>query len=373
MPAVIALLGPTNTGKTYHAIERLLAHRTGMIGFPLRLLARENYDRLVQLRRRGRGRPHHRRGADRSPGAARTSSARWRRCRSTAASSSWPSTRSSSPPTASAATSSPTASCGARGLEETMFLGAETIQPAAEAARAGGGVHRARAALHPDLRRAQEAGPAAAAERDRRLLPGRPLRSGRARAARDGRGGRRVRRPLARARATPRSRSTRRARWTTSWPPTPSAWASTSTSTTWPSPRLGKFDGRGPRPLRPAEVAQIAGRAGRHTRDGTFGADRSTSGPSTIGWWRRWKGITSRRSIASSGATRTSSSPRPPRSSSSLERRPPVARARAHARGGRPSGAGRPRRAIPRCAGRRTRRTRCGCSGTSPRCPTSAT
>jgi ATP-dependent RNA helicase SUPV3L1/SUV3 len=34
---------------------------------------------------------------------------------------------------------------------------------------------------------------------------------------------------------------------------------------------LGKFDGRGPRPLRPAEVAQIAGRAGRHTRDGTFG------------------------------------------------------------------------------------------------------
>src|SRR5438552_9927311 len=50
MPAVIALLGPTNTGKTYHAVERLLAHRTGMIGFPLRLLARENYDRLVTLR-----------------------------------------------------------------------------------------------------------------------------------------------------------------------------------------------------------------------------------------------------------------------------------------------------------------------------------
>src|SRR5437667_7281549 len=53
MPAVIALLGPTNTGKTYHAVERLLAHRTGMIGFPLRLLARENYDRLVGLRGEG--------------------------------------------------------------------------------------------------------------------------------------------------------------------------------------------------------------------------------------------------------------------------------------------------------------------------------
>jgi ATP-dependent RNA helicase SUPV3L1/SUV3 len=50
MPAVIALLGPTNTGKTHLAMERLLEHRTGMIGFPLRLLARENYDRLVKAR-----------------------------------------------------------------------------------------------------------------------------------------------------------------------------------------------------------------------------------------------------------------------------------------------------------------------------------
>ncbi len=41
------ILGPTNTGKTYAAIERMLGHETGMIGFPLRLLARENYDRIV--------------------------------------------------------------------------------------------------------------------------------------------------------------------------------------------------------------------------------------------------------------------------------------------------------------------------------------
>ncbi len=46
----IAVLGPTNTGKTHLAIERMLAHRSGMIGFPLRLLARENYDRIVRLR-----------------------------------------------------------------------------------------------------------------------------------------------------------------------------------------------------------------------------------------------------------------------------------------------------------------------------------
>ena len=47
---VVAVLGPTNTGKTYLAIERMLGHRTGMIGFPLRLLARENYDRVVRLK-----------------------------------------------------------------------------------------------------------------------------------------------------------------------------------------------------------------------------------------------------------------------------------------------------------------------------------
>jgi len=44
---VIAVLGPTNTGKTYFAIERMLGHASGMIGFPLRLLARENYERVV--------------------------------------------------------------------------------------------------------------------------------------------------------------------------------------------------------------------------------------------------------------------------------------------------------------------------------------
>ncbi len=45
---VRAVLGPTNTGKTHLAVERLLAHGTGMIGLPLRLLAREVYDRMVR-------------------------------------------------------------------------------------------------------------------------------------------------------------------------------------------------------------------------------------------------------------------------------------------------------------------------------------
>src|SRR6056297_1778790 len=47
---VAAILGPTNTGKTHYAIERMLGYRTGMIGLPLRLLAREVYDKVVNAR-----------------------------------------------------------------------------------------------------------------------------------------------------------------------------------------------------------------------------------------------------------------------------------------------------------------------------------
>ena len=46
----VAVLGPTNTGKTHYAIERMLGHKTGIIGLPLRLLAREVYDKIVAAR-----------------------------------------------------------------------------------------------------------------------------------------------------------------------------------------------------------------------------------------------------------------------------------------------------------------------------------
>ena len=49
-PRLVAVLGPTNTGKTHLAVERMLGHASGMIGLPLRLLAREIYDRIVRLR-----------------------------------------------------------------------------------------------------------------------------------------------------------------------------------------------------------------------------------------------------------------------------------------------------------------------------------
>ena len=50
-PALLkAVLGPTNTGKTHLAVERMLGHASGMIGLPLRLLAREVYDRVAKAR-----------------------------------------------------------------------------------------------------------------------------------------------------------------------------------------------------------------------------------------------------------------------------------------------------------------------------------
>ena len=47
-PQIISVLGPTNTGKTHFAVERMLQFETGVIGFPLRLLAREVYDNCVK-------------------------------------------------------------------------------------------------------------------------------------------------------------------------------------------------------------------------------------------------------------------------------------------------------------------------------------
>ena len=45
---ITAVLGPTNTGKTFLAIETMLSFESGMIGFPLRLLAREVYDKVTK-------------------------------------------------------------------------------------------------------------------------------------------------------------------------------------------------------------------------------------------------------------------------------------------------------------------------------------
>ena len=45
---ITAVLGPTNTGKTHLAVETMLGYQSGILGFPLRLLAREIFDKLDQ-------------------------------------------------------------------------------------------------------------------------------------------------------------------------------------------------------------------------------------------------------------------------------------------------------------------------------------
>ena len=45
---LLAILGPTNTGKTFIAFEKLFSYSSGIFGFPLRLLARENYDKAIK-------------------------------------------------------------------------------------------------------------------------------------------------------------------------------------------------------------------------------------------------------------------------------------------------------------------------------------
>ena len=45
---ITAVLGPTNTGKTHLAVETMLKYESGIIGFPLRLLAREIFDKCVK-------------------------------------------------------------------------------------------------------------------------------------------------------------------------------------------------------------------------------------------------------------------------------------------------------------------------------------
>ena len=76
----------------------------------------------------------------------------------------------------------------ARGSEETMFLGSDTIRPDPEAAGARGRGHQPAALLDPVLRRRQQAASSAAAQRGRRLLGGRGLHAGRGAAPPEGRG-----------------------------------------------------------------------------------------------------------------------------------------------------------------------------------------
>ena len=266
---VTAVLGPTNTGKTFLAIERMLGYRSGMVGFPLRLLARENYDRVVRLK--GARQAALVTGEEKivPPGA------RYFFC-----------TVESMPidrPVAFLAVDEIQLCADperghvftdrllhARGEDETMFLGAETIRPVLRRL-----VPEADYITRPRFSSLGYAGP----KKITRLPP----RSAAvafsaarvyelAELLRRQRGGTAV----VLGALSPRTRNAQVAMFESGevdyLVATDAIGMGLNLSLDHVAfSQLAKFDGRAPRRLGPSEVAQIAGRAGRHMSDGTFG------------------------------------------------------------------------------------------------------
>ena len=267
---VTAVLGPTNTGKTHLAVERMCGHASGIMGFPLRLLAREVYDRVV--RQKGAHQVALITGEERimPPGA------RWRLCTVE----SMPMEHDAAFVAVDEAQLGADAERGhvftdrllnARGREETMVLGSEALRPMVRAL-----VPEAEIVTRPRFSTLSYAG----AKKLSRL----PRRSAIvafsaeevyavAEALRRLRGGAAV----VMGALSPATRNAQVAMFQAgevdylvatdaigmglNMDVSHVAFAS-----------LSKFDGRRQRRLTVAEMAQIAGRAGRHQRDGTFGA-----------------------------------------------------------------------------------------------------
>ena len=266
---VKAVLGPTNTGKTHLAIERMLAHASGIIGFPLRLLARENYDRMVAQK-----------------GARYVAlitgeekiippDARWFSCTVEA----MPLDRHAEFVAVDEIQLCADADRGhvftdrllhARGMVETMFLGAETIAPLIRRL-----VPQAQIETRPRLSQLSYAGPAKLVR-----LPPRTavvaFSAGEiytlAELIRRRKGGCAV----VMGRLSPRTRNAQVAlyqeREVDFLVATDAIGMGLNMNVDHVAfAGLGKFDGHRPRRLTAAEVAQIAGRAGRGMKDGTFG------------------------------------------------------------------------------------------------------
>ena len=266
---VKAVLGPTNTGKTHLAIERMLAHSSGIIGFPLRLLARENYDRMVA--RKGEKNVALITGEEKivPPGA------RWFACTVEAMPLDRP---------AEFLAVDEIQLCAdpdrghiftdrllhARGMVETMFLGAETIRPLLHRL-----IPQAEVDTRPRLSQLTFTGP----EKLVRLAPRTAVvafSAGEvyaiAELIRRRRGGCAV----VMGRLSPRTRNAQVALYQEKEVDFLVATDAIGMGLNMDVDhvafaRLGKFDGHRPRRLAASEVAQIAGRAGRGMRDGTFG------------------------------------------------------------------------------------------------------
>ncbi|MDP1028610.1 helicase-related protein [Sphingomonas sp. KR1UV-12] len=266
---VTAVLGPTNTGKTHLAVERMCAHSSGIIGFPLRLLAREVYDRVVAIK-----------GADRvalvtGEEKILPPDARWFLC-----------TAESMPAHEAAFVALDEAQLGAdperghvftdrllrvRGREETMILGSEALRPMIRDL-----VPEAEIVGRPRFSTLTYAG----AKKISRL----PKRSAIvafsaeevyavAEMLRRLRGGAAV----VMGALSPRTRNAQVAMFQAGEVDYLVATDAIGMGLNMDVAHvafagLHKFDGRRQRRLTVAEMAQIAGRAGRHQRDGTFGA-----------------------------------------------------------------------------------------------------
>ena len=278
-PRVKAVLGPTNTGKTHLAMERLLGHGSGIIGFPLRLLARENYDRMVA--EKGEARVGLITGEEKivPPGA------RWFSC-TVEAMPLDPINRAEGGdiPRPEFVAVDEIQLCAdpdrghvftdrllhARGLVETMFLGAETIRPLLQRL-----VPAAEIETRPRLSQLLHVGPV--------KLTKLPPRSAVvafsaaevyaiAELIRRRRGGCAV----VMGRLSPRTRNAQVALYQDKEVDYLVATDAIGMGLNMDVNHVGfaglsKFDGARPRRLSAAEVAQIAGRAGRGMRDGSFG------------------------------------------------------------------------------------------------------
>ncbi len=267
---VTAVLGPTNTGKTHLAIERMCGHSSGMIGFPLRLLAREVYDRVVKLK--GKDRVALMTGEERIV----PPNARWFLCTAE----SMPLDREVSFLALDEAQLGADPERGhvftdrllrARGRDETMILGSETLRPMVRAL-----VPEAEIVNRPRFSTLSYAGTKklsrlpkrsaivafsaeevyAVAEMLRRLRGGAAVVMGA---------------------LSPRTRNAQVAMFQAGEVDYLVATDAIGMGLNMDVSHvafagLTKFDGHRQRRLTVSEMAQIAGRAGRHQRDGTFGA-----------------------------------------------------------------------------------------------------
>jgi ATP-dependent RNA helicase SUPV3L1/SUV3 len=267
---VKAILGPTNTGKTHLAVERMCGHSSGMIGFPLRLLAREVYDRVVALK--GANQVALLTGEEK----ILPPQARWFLCTAE----SMPMERDFAFVALDEAQLAADRERGhvftdrllhARGREETMILGSESLKPMVRAL-----LPKAEIVGRPRFSTLSYAGPAKLS----RLPPRSAVVAFSAEQVyavaemlRRMRGGAAVVMGV----LSPRTRNAQVAMYQAGevdyLVATDAIGMGLNMDVTHVAfAGLSKFDGNRRRRLTPAEMAQIAGRAGRHQRDGTFGS-----------------------------------------------------------------------------------------------------